>query len=638
MILGPLAQYDSHAMDLTGFDAIVHLAARVHRMDDQDEPTYLVENAEATEAIARAAARDGVNHFVYLSSIKVNGESTSPHRPFRGDDPPRPQDPYARSKELAEQRLRAVEAQTGLHVTILRPPLVYGPGVVANFARLVRLATSRIGFGVGHKNKRSIIFVRNLANAILTSLNNPSSFGKTYLVRDSKDIATSELIRQIRRTNGMSNRVLRIPDAGIAIGSRLLRRKAIAARVLGSLTVDDRPIRHDLAWSPPYTLTQGLAATLNHQVPPKRLLMFITEDWYFWSHRRNLARSALDAGWEVHLMSRFQKHQEEIANLGVRVHPLPLVRGNKRPSSEIRAFRSVTATMRAIRPDVVHNVALKPVLYGSLAARWTAVPRTINALAGLGSAFSTEHEALRGRLIARAFRFAIDGGDTCVVVQNADDLRFLDANSIGPSGGRILIPGSGVDPDEYHCSPPPSQTPLIATVVCRMLWDKGIAEAVEAARLLRIMGVPIRVQLVGDPDPDNPNSIPNRQLREWDEEGVVDWLGYRSDIPEVWAASDVALLPSYREGMPKSLLEAASVGRPLVAADVPGCRELIVPRVNGILVPPRDSGAIANALAELAGDADLRTSLGKNARQIVLQRYSTELISRQFLGLYDVHA
>jgi glycosyltransferase involved in cell wall biosynthesis len=290
---------------------------------------------------------------------------------------------------------------------------------------------------------------------------------------------------------------------------------------------------------------------------------------------------------------------------------------------------------RRERPDIVHHVALKPVLYGALAARLARVPAVVNALAGLGAAFISNSRRSRHlrRALLLAFRRLLDRKGSRLLVQNEDDRAlFVDARIVGPA--RIaLIPGSGVDAARFAPMPEPDGVP-VAALVGRMLWDKGVGEAVEAARLLKARGVALRVALVGRPDPANPRSIPEETLRAWQDEGLVEWWGHRDDMVEVWRQAAIGLLPSYREGMPKALLEAASCGRALVATDVPGCRALVRPWLNGVLVAKGDAAALADALATLAAAPAMRAQMGAAARELVLAEYSDERIRAAIQALY----
>ena len=364
------------------------------------------------------------------------------------------------------------------------------------------------------------------------------------------------------------------------------------------------------------------------------LLYLVTEDWYFWSHRLPIARAARAAGWEVLVATRVAEHGERIRREGFRLVPIGLRRRSLAPWREVAAIAELARLYRRERPDLVHHVAMKPVLYGSLAAALAGVPAVVNALAGMGYVFTSSGVKARllRPLIRTAFRWLLDRPNSRLILQNPDDVAAMTEGTV--TAERVaLIRGSGVDTQVFRPREEPGGTP-VAVMVSRMLWDKGVGELVEAARLLRRREVPLRVVLVGPPDPDNPASIPERQLSDWDASGDIAWWGERSDIAEIWAQGQIAVLPSHREGLPKSLLEAAACGRPMVAADVSGCREIVKDGVTGLLVPPGDAGGLADALERLARDPDLRRRLGAAARDLVEREFSEEAVVAQTLALY----
>ncbi|MBW7852388.1 MAG: glycosyltransferase family 4 protein [Rhodospirillales bacterium] len=370
---------------------------------------------------------------------------------------------------------------------------------------------------------------------------------------------------------------------------------------------------------------------------PTAILFLVTEDWYFWSHRLNLARACRDRGWRVTVATRVDRHGEAIVAEGFELVPLGLRRRGRNPVGETAAILEILRLYRRVRPDIVHQVALKPALYGTLAARLAGVPVVVNALAGLGYVFASDEAAAR-RLrpaVTAAFRLLLDRPGQHVIVQNPDDRRLLvDAGTVGAK--RIsIIRGSGVDCEHFRPTPEPPGPP-VAALVARMLWDKGVGEAVEAADILRRDGAGVRVVLVGRPDPDNPRAVPTQTLRQWNDGGRLEWWGHRDDVAAVWAEAHMAILPTtYGEGLPKCLLEAAACGRPLIATDAPGCRELVEDGVTGLLVPPRDPAALAAAVRRLAEDADLRRQLGAAARRAVVERFSDAVIVGEVMELYD---
>ena len=373
-----------------------------------------------------------------------------------------------------------------------------------------------------------------------------------------------------------------------------------------------------------------MAATRDKPV----LLYLITEDWYFWSHRLPIARAARDAGWEVLVATRVGSHGERIEQEGFRLIPIKMRRRSLAPWWEIATVAELIGIYRRERPDLVHHVAMKPVLYGSLAAALAGVPAVVHALAGMGYIFTSSGVKARllRPLIRTAFRWLLDGSHSRLILQNPDDVAVMTKATVAPERV-VLIRGSGVDTEAFAQSDEIDGTP-VAVMVSRMLWDKGVGELVEAARLLQRRGVPLRVVLVGSPDPENPASIPERQLRDWDASGDVAWWGERSDVANIWANCHIAVLPSYREGLPKSLLEAAACGRPLVATDVSGCREVVRDGATGLLVSPRDARALADALARLARDRDMRRRMGAAARGLVAREMSEQVVVAQTVALY----
>lgn len=365
------------------------------------------------------------------------------------------------------------------------------------------------------------------------------------------------------------------------------------------------------------------------------LLYLVTEDWYFCSHRLPVARAARAAGWDVVVATRIGSHGERIRREGFRLVPIGLRRRSLAPWREIGAIAELVRIYRREQPDLVHQIGMKPVLYGSFAAAITGVPAVINALAGMGYIFtSTRFKArLLRPFVKMAFRLLLDRSNSRVILQNPDDVAVMTEGTV--TAERVaLIRGSGVDTKAFLGANEPGGMP-VAVMVSRMLWDKGVGELVQAARLLRQRKVPLKVVLVGSPDPENPASISEHQLRDWDRSGDVVWWGERTDIARIWADSHIAVLPSYYgEGVPKSLLEAGASARPLLATNMSGCREIAVDGITGILVPPRDVTALADGLETLARDKALRQRLGAAARELVEREFSEAKVVEQTMALY----
>jgi len=380
---------------------------------------------------------------------------------------------------------------------------------------------------------------------------------------------------------------------------------------------------------------QATDATTDPALAGCRVLILVSEDWYFCSHRLPLGRALRAAGAGVVVACRVRDHGEIIRGAGLRLAPIGLDRSGLNPLKDVATIREILRLYRREKPDIVHHVALKPTLYGSLCAWRAGVPNVINALGGLGYMFASDAPA--ARLLRPFVRFALrrllNRRNTRTILQNPDDMALFAENLRIRRANLAMIRGAGVDTEQFRPAPFPEGVP-VAVCVSRMLWDKGIRELVDAARLLRDRGVALRVRLVGPTD-DNPASIPQETLDAWRREGVVEVAGPSDDIAGEYARAHIAVLPSYYgEGLPKSLLEAAACGRPMVATDWPGCREICRDGVTGLGVPPRDAEALADALARLAGDAALRDRLGAEARRVAETAFAEPIVLAATLALY----
>jgi len=367
-----------------------------------------------------------------------------------------------------------------------------------------------------------------------------------------------------------------------------------------------------------------------------KLLYLVTEDWYFWSHRLPQARAARAAGFDVVVATRVDQHRERIEAEGFRVVPLSWQRRSVSPTQALAAIREIDALYRRERPAIVHHVALKPVLLGGLAAIAAGVPAVVNALTGLGSAF-LGNGGMKGRIagtVARPMlRTVLKRPNSLLILQNADDRDLLVRRKLVHPDRVWLIRGSGIDVKHFSPLPEP-EGPVTVGFVGRLLVDKGVRPLVEAHQALRAQGLDVRLILAGIPDPENPTSIQPAELERWKTIPGIELPGHVTDVREVWARAHIAALPSRREGLPKSLLEAASCGRAIVATDVPGCREVAHASENALLVPPDDAAALAEAIGTLARDAELRRRFGKASRKLVESDMASERVGAKTVELY----
>ena len=367
-----------------------------------------------------------------------------------------------------------------------------------------------------------------------------------------------------------------------------------------------------------------------------RLLFVVNDLAFLLSHRLAVARAAVDAGYEVHIAAPEDIASErELAGSGFQLHRLGLHRHRTNPVAEARSFWEIYRTFRRLKPDIVHLVTIKPVLYGGIAARLARVPSVVSAISGLGYIFigSSPRSRIFRVLVSPLYRFALGHRFQRVILQNDSDRRTVEGLGVNISGKVEMIQGSGVDLEVYAPVPEP-EGPVIVVVPSRLLRDKGIVEFVEAARMLKRQGSPARFVLVGDAPKENPSTIAQDVLETWKAEGVVEFWGYQRDMPEVFGQSHIVVLPSYREGFPKALIEAAACGRPVVTTDVPGCRDAIRAGETGRLVPVRDSAALADAMRGLIEDRQLRLKMGVAGRALAERAFSIEQVTRRHLDIY----
>jgi glycosyltransferase involved in cell wall biosynthesis len=319
---------------------------------------------------------------------------------------------------------------------------------------------------------------------------------------------------------------------------------------------------------------------------PRRVLFVVANDWYFCCHRLDLAKRAAAAGFDVHVATPPGKYRDTIEAAGLQYSPLEIDRQGRNPINDSVTIARLVRLYRRIRPSIVHHVALKPIVYGSIAARIARVPGVVNAMPGMGYVFLSNQllsRAIRPAVIA-AFRLLVNRPNARMILQNPDDVQSWIAWGAVRRERVVLIRGAGVDVTRFKPSEEPSGTPLVI-LPARLLFDKGVAEFVEAARTLRRQSVDARFALVGEGDPGNPSSVPPGQLDAWAREGLIELFGWRDDMVPVLREAHVICLPSYGEGLPKALLEAAAAARAIVATDVPGCREIVTDGVNGEAQP-----------------------------------------------------
>lgn len=367
-----------------------------------------------------------------------------------------------------------------------------------------------------------------------------------------------------------------------------------------------------------------------------RLLYTVNIPRFFVSHRLPLALAARDAGYEVHVTTSNAdaEHVAAIQATGLSFHPLPLAQHGTNPLGEWRTLRVMTSLYRRLQPDIVHQVSIKPVLYGGLAARLAGTGAVVSAMSGLGYVFIGEgfKPRLLRQIVRPIYKYVLAQPNTRMIFQNPDDQQRFVAMGLIRAEKTILIRGSGVDVSSFVPAPEPAEPPVVL-FAGRLMWQKGLGQFAEAARRLHHKA---RFVVVGYAEATSPDTVPPEQLHAWEAEGILEWWGKRDDMPHVFAQSHIVCLPStYGEGVPKVLIEAAASQRPIVTTNTPGCREIVRHDVNGLLVAPNNTDDLVAALEQLIDDSALRVAMGSRGRQIAVEEFSLERVVGETLSLYE---
>ena len=368
----------------------------------------------------------------------------------------------------------------------------------------------------------------------------------------------------------------------------------------------------------------------------KKIIFIVSEDWYFVSHRLHLATTAINNGYEVTLLSRVSKHQEFIRSLGITTINWPLERKSLNPIRELISIYHIVHKVRRVKPNLVHAVGMKPIIYTALSKLFFSVDGIVLALGGLGFIFRSSRASAKilRICIVPIFRLLLASSNIRLIIQNRDDSQILENLNIVKRKKIRLIRGAGVSVKDFY--PKKVQNDISLVILpARMLWDKGVEDFVNCAKRCIDNKISVQFVLVGNPDLHNPEFIPEAQLKQWVELGFVEWWGEQDNMLKIYHMADLVCFPSYHEGLPKALLEAASCELPIVSYDVSGCREIVKDNVNGFLVPFKDEQALYDAVLELLGNPSLRRKMGEISRKMVIEEFTQEKIASETIRVWD---
>jgi glycosyltransferase involved in cell wall biosynthesis len=368
----------------------------------------------------------------------------------------------------------------------------------------------------------------------------------------------------------------------------------------------------------------------------KRIVFVVNIDWFFLSHRLPLALEAINRGFEVCLLTADSGKKTEIEGYGINFIEVPFERSGKNLLHEWKCVSLLAKHYRRLNPDIIHHVTLKAALLGSFAAKISGHKNVINAISGLGYNFTDGRNGPLQKLIRFMMRRSFKSDHFYFILQNPDDIEMMKNQKFTNKNHYKLIKGSGVDLKEFEFTPPVTKDIIQILFPARILYDKGIMELIEAAKYLENdwKGKIIFI-LAGDCDENNKAVVREEDLKKHLIPGYIEWIGFRKDMITQYQQSDIVVLPSYREGLPKSLIEACAIGRPIITTDVPGCRECVIDGYNGRMVPVKTVVPLANAIEELCESKSLRDKMGSNSRVLAEQEFSIESVIEKTFLIYE---
>lgn len=371
----------------------------------------------------------------------------------------------------------------------------------------------------------------------------------------------------------------------------------------------------------------------------KKLLIVVNVDWFFVSHRLPIALRAIEQGYEVHLACAYTDKKAQLEQLGLVCHEIAFSRSGSSIMSELKAILAILHLVRKVQVDLVHAVTIKPVIYSGLVLKFIPKsPAFVAAISGLGYVFtaSTLRAKITKVLVSIMYKLALRNKHKKVIFQNNSDQAILSKIVNLSEGDSIIIGGSGVDLSVYRYQEEPNTPIKIISMACRLLKEKGVYQFVEAAKIVKQRQPNVKFWLIGDVDPDNPNSVSQKEVDSWNDDGFIRALGHCEDIPNLFAQSHIITMPSfYGEGVPKVLIEAAACGRPIVTTDNAGCRDAIINNITGLLVPIKDSVALADAFLSLLVDDERRVKMGQDAREFAVKEFDVERVVSKHLEIYE---
>ena len=363
----------------------------------------------------------------------------------------------------------------------------------------------------------------------------------------------------------------------------------------------------------------------------KKIIYFISEDWVFLNHRFDLAKKIISSGFKLSLITKVSNYKKEIEEEKINVINLKTERGSLNIRKSLKDIYKIFKIYKKLKPDIVHHFGIRQIVHGNIAARLAGIKKSYNSITGLGSVFISGNIILKF-FILTVLKISLLFKKSYILVQNKHDFDFVKKKL--PNKNNILLPASGVDTNKFLQTKEPKGN-VIFLFASRIIKDKGIIELIEATKQLKSQKKKFELYIAGSPDFQNKSTISHVQLKTWESLGYIRYLGLVKDMEQLYKKVHVGILPSYREGLPKSLLEAASSGKPIITTDVPGCNEIVKNEFNGLIVPPKDSNELMKAMKKLILNKKLRISMGKKGRELIKKNFSNSKAAKDIVNLYQ---
>ena len=650
---------------LSGVECIVHLAGRAHflgRINPDKEAAYKETNVQFTKRLALLAYSAGVRRFVFVSSIKVCGEE-SKDGPLTEEAAPSPVDIYAISKWEAEQALREIEKETRLEVVIVRPPLVYGEGVKANFLKL--LSAVRRGIPLPFSllgNKRNFVYLQNLVSALSVCATHPKAAGETFHISDDEPLTLPYVAEELARVMGHKARIFPCPKWLLKLFGGIFGKQQQVGSLVNDLVVDSSHIRRVLEWSPPFGFQQGIQKTVERYLcnaeknnalsnegerkASLRVCQLCAVDFTLKHLLMPLVEGMQEKGWNVTSVCSDGQYVAALRQQGYRHFPISISRDIYDVSSHVRSVWLLYRLFRRERFDVLHVHTPIAALLGRIAGRLARVPLVIYTAHGFY--FHDEMPKFKYRFYVLVEKLSGRWTDL-LFTQSSEDAQVAVAEGIA-TRSRVVDIGNGVNAELFDPASDgrklrvrmdlgiPAEA-FVVGVVSRLVREKGLVEFLEAAVELGKSFPNAHFLLVGERlSSDHDASIEGALQAAQKQLGSrLAAVGYRADVSDLLGAMDVFCLPSYREGMPRSIIEAMMMALPVVATNIRGSREEVVAEETGLLVPIRNSNALLQALRRLITDPELLRRMGKSGRQRALELYDERRVVAQQIDMIEAH-